>query len=219
MEEVTTPGACSGSYTITRTWTATDECEKSAVHVQVLTVVDTTGPVIGTSASNESAECDGSGNSTDLTAWLNSHGGATATDACGTVTWTNNYGTDTGEVSLSEGCGDTGEVTVTFTATDDCGNSSSTTATFAIEDTTGPTIDTAASNQSYEYNASDDRSDEFASWLSNLGGAHATDVCGTVTWTHNYTSDGLDGFTSGCGVSQSATVTFTATDACGNTTL
>ena len=36
-------------------------------------------------------------------------------DICGGVTWSNNFS------ALSDLCGETGVVTVTFTATDDCG--------------------------------------------------------------------------------------------------
>ena len=70
----------------------------------------------------------------DLDAWLASNGGATATDACSGVTWSNDFD------ALSDDCGATGAATVTFTATDDCGNATSTTATFTIEDTTAPAV-------------------------------------------------------------------------------
>ena len=46
--------------------------------------------------------------------------------------------------ALSDDCGNTGSVTVTFTATDMCGNASSTTATFTVEDTTAPVTAEAA---------------------------------------------------------------------------
>ena len=82
-------------------------------------------------AADATVECDGAGNSVDLSNWLDSNGGATATDACGGVMWTNDFD------ALSDDCGATGAATVTFTATDDCGNATSTTATFTIEDTTG----------------------------------------------------------------------------------
>ena len=53
-----------------------------------------------------------------------------AADACGGVMVTSNYDYD----DLSDGCGETGSLTVTYTVTDDCGNSTSTTATFTVED-------------------------------------------------------------------------------------
>lgn len=97
-------------------------------------VVDTAPPVIAPAASSETVECDGAGNSAELNSWLNSNSGASATDNCSAVTWTNDFTT------LSDGCGETGSALVTFTATDACGNSSTTSATFTIEDTTAPTL-------------------------------------------------------------------------------
>jgi hypothetical protein len=67
-------------------------------------------------AMDATVECDGAGNGADLDAWLASNGGATATDACSGVTWSNDF------AALSADCGATGAATVTFTATDDCGN-------------------------------------------------------------------------------------------------
>ncbi|NNL60109.1 MAG: hypothetical protein HKO72_02095, partial [Flavobacteriaceae bacterium] len=52
----------------------------------------------------------------------------------------------------------------------------------------------------------------FDAWLANNGGAQASDTCGEVTWSNDFT-----GFTDDCGETGSATVTFTATDACGLT--
>ena len=43
-------------------------------------------------------------------------------------------------MSLSDDCGETGSVTVTFMAMDECGNASESTATFTIEDTTHPEL-------------------------------------------------------------------------------
>ena len=69
-----------------------------------------------TAASNETVECDGMGNMDALNAWLESNGGAMASDACSVVLWSHDYD------ALSDDCGATGSATVTFTATDDCGN-------------------------------------------------------------------------------------------------
>ena len=75
------------------------------------------------------------GNMDALNDWLNNNGGATASDVCSGVTWSNDF------EGLSDDCGATGSATVTFTATDDCGNASSVSATFTIEDTTAPVFD------------------------------------------------------------------------------
>ena len=93
--------------------------------------MDTTAPTLG-AASDETVQCDGSGNEAELTAWLEAHGGASASDICSGATWSNDF------EALSDDCGATGAATVTFTATDDCGNSAATTATFTIIDTVAP---------------------------------------------------------------------------------
>ena len=80
-------------------------------------------------------ECDGQGNAAELQAWLDSNGGASASDDCSAISWSNDYS------ALSDGCGATGSVTVTFTVTDGCSNSNSTSATFTIADTTDPVFD------------------------------------------------------------------------------
>ena len=152
----------------------------------------------------ETVECDGLGNSDALNAWLSNHGGASASDACGDVTWSHDFS------ALSDDCGATGSATVTFTATDDCGNSSSTTATFTIEDTTAPSIDSDAMGETVECDGAGN-SDALNAWLSSNGGASASDACGDVTWSHDFSALSDD-----CGATGSATVTFTATDDCGN---
>ena len=43
---MTTSGACPGNYSVTRTWTATDDCGNFSTASQTITVQDTTAPVI-----------------------------------------------------------------------------------------------------------------------------------------------------------------------------
>ncbi|MCF6130193.1 gliding motility-associated C-terminal domain-containing protein [Flavobacterium sp. AS60] len=197
--------SCGSTGSATVTFTATDDCGNTATSTATFTIQDTTAPIITIAAANATAECDGNGNSTALAAWLASNGGASATDTCSNVTWTNNFD------GLSDGCGNTGSATVTFTATDDCGNTATTSATFTIEDTTAPTITIAAVNASAECDGNGN-AEALAAWLASNGGASATDTCSNVTWTNNF-----DGLSDGCGNTGSATVTFTATDDCGNT--
>jgi hypothetical protein len=169
-------------------------------------VVDTTNPVIDPMASDQTVECDGAGNVAERDTWLNSHGGASATDNCGGVTWTNDF------TGLSDDCGETGLALVTFTATDCCGHSSTTQATFTIEDTASPSITTPASNETVECDGSGNAA-ELNAWLSNHGGAVASDTCcGTnVTWSNDFA-----GLSDDCGETGSSLVTFTATDCCGH---
>ena len=46
VSDVTTPGNCPGTYSVTRTWTANDGCGNATNRSQVITVIDTTAPVI-----------------------------------------------------------------------------------------------------------------------------------------------------------------------------
>ena len=139
-ESMETIQDCNPTYTVIRTYTTMDTGCNTATCSQTIHVVDTTNPVITMSAQNELNECAGhdyeASNSTQLNAWLDNHGGAMATDNCGNITWSHDY--EVGD--LSDGCGLTGSVYVTFTATDDCGNSSTTTASYTIEDTTAPNL-------------------------------------------------------------------------------
>ncbi|MEQ3664313.1 Ig-like domain-containing protein, partial [Olleya sp.] len=126
---------CPTLGTYTNTWNFTDSCGRTIDnYVQIITVKDTTAPVIDTNAFDFTVQCDQNSQAA-FNNWLATNGSATATDNCSAVTWSNNYS------NLSDDCGVTGSTTVTFTASDVCGNSSSTTATFTIEDTVGPTFD------------------------------------------------------------------------------
>ncbi|WP_299391478.1 gliding motility-associated C-terminal domain-containing protein [uncultured Gelidibacter sp.] len=202
FEDVTTDGECGGAYAITRTWTATDTCGNTSTASQTINVQDNTAPVINTIATDLVVECDGNGNSGAFDAWLNSNGGATATDACSTnLTWSNNYDGSTSDCSKP--------VVVTFTVIDECGNACSTTATYTIQDSHPPVI-TAAADVTVESDGKGNKSD-LQTWLENNGGATATDDCSAISWSNNFTS-----LSDLCGATGAATVTFTATDACGN---
>jgi hypothetical protein len=196
---------CTRSITIT--YSATDQCSNTSMTTATYTIVDTTAPNIGDPAQNSSVQCDGSGNTTQLNAWLASNGGADADDLCSAgVTWSNNF------TGLSDGCGATGTAMVTFAATDGCGNTSYTTASFTIVDNINPVISTQASPMTVECNGTGNTT-ELNNWLTAHAGAVASDACsGSVTWSNNYTA-----LSDGCGATGSALVTFGATDACGNT--
>jgi len=164
--------------------------------------VDTEDPTWLLPPSDLTVACDGTGNTTEFNNWLNNT--FSGTDNCGSVTITTN------STGLSDDCGGTGSETVTFTLTDSNNNAITLDATFTIEDTTDPTMDIAASDTTIEC---DGTSDPFAAWLSNNGGASASDVCSGVTWTNDST-----GLSDLCGATGTETVTFTATDECGNAT-
>uniref|UniRef100_UPI0025DD8AFB T9SS type B sorting domain-containing protein n=1 Tax=uncultured Draconibacterium sp. TaxID=1573823 RepID=UPI0025DD8AFB len=117
----------------TATYTTTNAAGCDSIVTLNLTILD---PLELTSeASDLTVESDGLGNTAELENWLLSNGTTgNAEVAVGEITWTNNF------ESLTSACGNTGEATVTFTATDDCGNTVSTAATFKVVDTTIPEI-------------------------------------------------------------------------------
>ncbi len=199
--------ACGATGSALVTFTATDACGNTVTTTATFTIEDKTVPVITRAAQNKTVECDGSGNTTELNAWLAIQGGATATDSCSAVTWSNDY------TALTTACGTTGSALVTFTATDACGNKVTTTATFTIVDTTAPIMTTAPQNAVVECDGAGNLT-EFNAWLANQGGAVAADTCSGVTWSYVVVDT-----SNLCGKTQVITVNFTATDACGNSVM
>src|SRR5690606_16994868 len=190
------------------TFTATDACGNASTTQATVSVVDTTLPVLTKQAQSLTVQC-GANTTQALNYWLANHAGAEATDSCSTVTWTNNYDA----ANFVAACGATGSVEVIFTGSDACGNVVTTTATFTTEDTTAPTLVEAAQNKTVECDGSGN-STELQAWLTSNAGARATDTCDAgLTWTNDYDPAS---FAALCGATGSVTVTFTATDACGN---
>ncbi|WP_460575038.1 HYR-like domain-containing protein, partial [Flavobacterium koreense] len=123
--DVVTNGTCSGSYSVTRTWTATDTSGNTSTASQTINVTDTTAPVIAALPAPSTISCPATP----------SFATATATDACGsTFTLTFNDVTTNGQCSGSY------SVTRTWTATDACGNASTASQTINVTDTTAPVI-------------------------------------------------------------------------------
>ncbi|KJF41611.1 HYR-like domain-containing protein, partial [Draconibacterium sediminis] len=186
-------------WTIIRTYTVTDACGNETTAQQTITVDDTQAPIIdNTNLTNINVEC-GIDPANKLSDWLANHAGATATDNCGDVTWSHNYGEN--ENVQCDG----GAITVTFTATDACGNISTTSASYSIQDNTAPTFNETLPTA--EITAECDGVVE-AVMLT------ASDNCDTevpVVFTETRT----DG---DCANSYTLTRTWTATDDCGNET-
>ena len=175
---------------ITRTWTATDACGNSSTCDQIITIDDSTAPVI-TCPADVTIECDESSDPSNT-------GEATATDNCDgdpVISFTD---------SVTAGsCAAGGGITRTWTATDACGNSTSCDQIITIDDSTAPVISCPA-DETIECDESSDP--------SNTGEATATDNCDgdpVVTFS-DATAAGS------CPQESVITRTWTATDACGN---
>jgi len=127
FEEETTPGDCPQEYTITRTWTATDDCGNSTQHIQVISVEDNTPPELNNLPDiSVTVECD-----QDLPGIPD----VTASDLCDTdVSVTFNESTEAGS------CPQEYTLYRTWEATDDCGNTVTFTQTITVTDNTAPTF-------------------------------------------------------------------------------
>ncbi|PWA08506.1 hypothetical protein DB891_11815, partial [Flavobacterium laiguense] len=123
--DVTTPGNCPGNYSVTRTWTATDDCGNTASCSRTIQVRDITPPVITCPTVTSPIDCPATP----------SFGTATATDTCDpTVAIT------FADVNTPGNCPGNYSVTRTWTATDDCGNTATCSRTIQVRDITPPVI-------------------------------------------------------------------------------
>jgi hypothetical protein len=192
MVETVDAGSCASGYSITRTWTATDDCGNSSTASQVITVQDSTAPVIAIIGGAATVECH--------TSYVDA--GATATDNC-----------DTGVTVTVSGAVDVdvpGAYTLTYTATDDCGNSATATRTVTVADTIAPVITVNGGDTTIECHSvyaddgasADDACD--GSVAVTLSGSVDADVPGTYTITYTATD--------ASGNSASATRTVTVVD-------
>lgn len=162
--------------------------------------VDLPAPMIVIAPSPLTVECDGSGNTAALSAWLANNAGATAQVACGQGTWMKE------QLSNVAGCGNTRCLTYLFTITDECGRSDMATATFCIEDTNGPNL--IALNNTATLQADGTYTLQLADVLNIAASA---DVCGS------FNINSISPQTLTCDqLGQTVSVTITAMDACGN---
>ena len=192
----TTAGSCANEYTITRTWTATDNCGNTETHVQTITVEDNTAPVVTCGQSTDQINTgSGSANVPDYTS------GSSFSDNC----------TATGNLLISQnpsaGTSLTpGTYTIDVMAEDECGNIGDCQVTLTIVNDNGITITTAPADLTIDCDESTDP--------SNTGQLMAQTSCtsggGAVNITYSDVSDGQS-------CPETVTRTWTVTDNCGNT--
>lgn len=194
VNDVVSNQTCPNRYTVTRTYMATDICGNTAICTQVITVNDQKPPSI-TCPAPVSVSCAAAVPAPDPQSVITS-------DNCGgsvTVTFVN-------DVISNQTCANRYTITRTYMAADICGNTATCTQTITVNDQTAPTITCPADITVYL--------------------AADANTCGTtVSWTVPTASDNCSGtpdvksdhqpgdvFSVGKTV-----VTYTATDACGNT--
>lgn len=196
----TAPATC-GAVTVT--FTVVDSCDNSARTTATFRVVDTQPPTITTPPADRTVECDGTGNQAALSEWLASYGGAQATDLCATtLTWSH-----AAQPETTDGCNII--YPYVFTVRDACGNDASATANFRLGDNVPPVWECPVEDVEFECDGFGNQG-QVEGWLNNNGGGHVIDAChgDDITWSHNFV-----GPIQSC---SSATVTFVATDPCGN---
>jgi len=204
-------------YTITRTWTVTDDCGNTDSESQVITIKDDVDPTM-CDPDSYTFECEGSViNKQEADKWNNDNINQLencAEDNCTSVTITSNYNFN----DIVLGCGETGVITVTYTATDECGNSTSKDATFTIVDTTNPTVSCDPANDTKECEGVVGNEALADAWNdSNIAllESCSSDECGDITVVSNYDFDNLS---DDCGETGSITVIYTIEDECENKT-
>ncbi|WP_339894129.1 gliding motility-associated C-terminal domain-containing protein, partial [uncultured Algibacter sp.] len=191
FSDVTVNGTCSGDFTITRTWTATDACGNAASANQIISTADTTAPEFDQIVLpiDVVVECD----SIPIQETL------TATDNCSIATVTVN------DERTDGNCPNNYTITRSYTATDECGVTNTHVQTITVQDSTPPVfVETILPNANIVVECD---AIPVAETLT------ATDTCGSATVSVS------DSRTDGnCPNSYSLVRTWVATDACGLTT-
>jgi large repetitive protein len=194
LAETRTNGNCANSYLLTRTWTATDKAGNTVSKSQKITVTDTTPPVITPPGGTLALKCF---DAALVTAWTAT---ATATDNCSSaVRVTPTY------TPPADNCNKT--VTVTFTAVDECGNTATAAKSFSVNDDQPPGLTCPANINII--------ADQTGTATTNIVNPVATDNCSLSVSVAGVRNDGKalnNPYPLGV-----TTITWTATDQCGNT--
>lgn len=113
------------------TFTVSDSCGNQATTTTQIAIEDTSPPLLLKEATDLLIECGDDIDATILD-WLDNNGGAQAEDACGSLSWSNDFA---GSIAA---CDPSNPTQITFTVADEAGNSVSTTAGVSISDTEPP---------------------------------------------------------------------------------
>ena len=187
--EVRVDGDCANNYTLTRTWTATDDCNNTATATQIITVIDNTAPDILNAPADITVECD------EVPA---APADVVAQDDCDAL-----IDVVYNEVRVDGDCANNYTLTRTWTATDDCNNTATATQIITVIDNTAPDILNAPADITVEC-------DEVPAAPADVVAQDDCDALIDVV----YNEVRVDG---DCANNYTLTRTWTATDDCNNT--
>ncbi len=187
------PGLCGQTYSLTRTWTATNECGNTAQCSRTISVEDNTPPSI-TCPVDVTVQC------ASLVPAANPTGIVTADNCGGTATVS-----FIGDVISNQTCLNRFTVMRTYRSTDECGNFVDCNQIITVFDNTPPTI-TCPANLTVQC------ADQVP--LPNPTSVLTADNCG-ATVTVTFIGDVIANLI--CVNNFSVTRTYSATDGCGNT--
>lgn len=194
------------NYTITRVWTATDNCGNSKPHTQILTVVDVDAPVWNEPAQGEvTVDCN---NIPTVPVY-------TYTENCDINPTYSYNATERTVLDKSDRDYYNYDIVRTWSVKDNTFPPVEMVQIIHVVDDVAPTIDTEASPLVVECDGAGNVA-QLNAWLASNGGAVASDDCVSplyFNWSKNYDANN---WVTGCGNSKSQEVTFTVTDPSGN---
>ena len=201
---------CPNSYTITRTYRATDNANNSALCSQLITVNDLTPPLISC-PQGLTVPCSGDIPAPfgDINSFLAA--GGTVSDNCGgavTVSWA-------GDVTSDSSCPNKKTILRTYKAVDACGNSATCNETIIVNDNVAPNITPPAAVTVQCASAVPTPFADLPSFIA--GGGTVNDNC-TGTLTFGWVAPDLI-TNSSCVNKFILTRTYRIADACGNSAI
>ena len=185
-------GNCPNTYLLRRQWMATDQCSNSVTAEQVITVRDLTPPQYTVVPNPVTVSCDA----------IPAVGSPTATDNCdASVSIVYN-----GETLVAGTCPSNYLLNRRWVATDNCGNTTMATQVITVQDITAPVFTSvpAATTASCES-------------LPSVGTPLASDNCTAIVLI-SYLGESVPGSGGACPGNFAIVRTWSAQDACGNTT-
>ncbi|MEE9371803.1 MAG: SdrD B-like domain-containing protein [Saprospiraceae bacterium] len=195
LSTITLPGTCPVIETITYTWTAIDECGNDISASQTITVRDDEVPVLPDNLPQDVVvNCEDD---------VPSPANLVATDKCN-----GDIPGILSENTIPGSCPNDFEIIRTWIFDDGCTNIATHRQRITVRDEINPVWESVPSDLRLDCN--DNIPSLIQLWLDNGGNGNATDNCGDVTISNNYTNSVLS-----C-INDAQIVTFIATDECGN---